>query len=157
MKRITTALGTATLAGLLAFAAAAPAHATTAAQTTILKTARAQIGDRYVYGGNGPTTFDCSGLTRYAAKSAGKAIPRTAQAQYNAIKHISPADRQAGDLIFIGHGSRGIYHAGVFAGVRGGKGYMVNANTGAYRGRKVVEAPVTEYTSGSPVASYGRP
>jgi cell wall-associated NlpC family hydrolase len=155
MNRTTAALVTAAALGA-SLLLAAPAHATTA-QTTALSAARSQLGDPYKYGGTGPNSWDCSGLTQYAYGKAGKKLPRTAQQQYNAIKHIAPADRQTGDLIFIGYGSKNIYHAGVFAGVRGGKGYMVNANTGSYRGRKVVEAPVTEYTAGAPVAYYGRP
>lgn len=148
---------TAALAGAVALAAltltAVPAQAAT---PTALATARAQIGKPYKYGATGPNSFDCSGLTQYSFKAAGKSLPRTAQQQFNATKRIAPADRKPGDLIFIGSPSN-IYHAGVFAGVRSGKGYMVNANTGSYRGRKVVEAPVTEYTAGSPRAYYGRP
>lgn len=131
-----------------------PANASTG--TVALAVARSQLGDRYSQANpQGPDHWDCSGLTRYAYGRAGIALPRTAQQQYNATGRVAPAHRQTGDLIFIGSPGH-IYHAGIFAGVRNGKGYMVNANTGAYRGRKVVEAPVSEYTAGSPRAYYGR-
>jgi len=58
--------------------------------------------------------------------------------------------------VFIGKSSGGIYHVGIYAGWRDGKGWMWNANTGSYRGRKVVLAPVSEYTAGSPRAYCGR-
>lgn len=65
-----------------------------------LKTALAQIGDPYVWGAEGPNSFDCSGLTQYAAKKAGVNIPRVADAQFNQLPKVSPGDIQPGDLIF---------------------------------------------------------
>ncbi len=131
-----------------------PAEASTG--SVALAAARSQLGDVYSQvNPQGPNHWDCSGLVRFAYGKAGVSLPRTAQQQYNATARVAPANRQTGDMIFIGSPGN-IYHAGVFAGVRGGKGYMVNANTGSYRGRKVVEAPVTEYTAGSPRAYYGR-
>lgn len=123
-----------------------------------MTSANTQKGARYVYGAEGGYSrgYDCSGLTQWAYRQHGKTIPRTAQDQYNNSRHISPGARQPGDLIFIRDSRGRVYHAGIFTGVRGGKGYMINANTGSYRGRKVVEAPVQEYTVGSPTAVYGR-
>ena len=127
-------------------------------RSAALSTANSQKGARYVSGAEGGYSrgYDCSGLVWYAYKQHGKTLPRTAQAQYNALPHVSASSRQPGDLIFIGRSSGSIYHAGVFTGVKSGKGWMTNANSGSYRGRKVVEAPVTEYTSGSPRAYYAR-
>lgn len=105
-----------------------------------MKVAEAQKGDRYQYGAVGPSRFDCSGLIYYSYKKEGKKLPRTAQAQYNKSKHISAKSRKAGDLVFFG-GTRSIYHVGIYVG----NGKIVNANTGSYRGRKVVVAPVSEY------------
>lgn len=121
-----------------------------------MSTAAAQKGDPYQWGAEGPSRFDCSGLTYYSYRVNGKTLPRTAQAQYNKSKHVAPSSRRPGDLVFIGRSSGSIYHVGVYAGYWSGKGWMWNANTGSYRGRKVVLAPVSEYTAGAPRAYYGR-
>ncbi|MCX4799595.1 C40 family peptidase [Streptomyces sp. NBC_01242] len=133
---------------------ASPAEAATLKQAA-LKVAKARKGDPYQYGAAGPHRFDCSGLTSYSYKKAGKTIPRTAQGQYNKSRHISWKSRQPGDLVFIGRNSKGIYHVGIYAGFWSGKSWMWNANTGSYRGRKVVLAPISEYTAGAH-AYYGQ-
>lgn len=123
------------------------ADASTLAQRA-LNVASAQKNDPYRYGATGPNAFDCSGLVQYSFKAVGKQLPRTAQAQFNSTTRVSAANRQPGDLVFFGS-SRAIYHVGVYAG--GGK--IWNANTGAYRGRRVVLAPIGEYGS---TVWYGR-
>lgn len=63
--------------------------------------ALAQVGKPYQWGGTGPNSFDCSGLTQAAYKSAGISIPRTALLQSHsgtAVGGISAA--LPGDLIF---------------------------------------------------------
>lgn len=149
-----------TLAATVGFTAvmvASPnAHAATTIRARALSTASAQKNDPYRYGAAGPNAFDCSGLVYYSYKHNGKTLPRTAQSQYNHSSHVSPANRQKGDLVFIGTSSGSIYHVGIYAGFWSGKGWMWNANTGSYRGRKVVLAPISEYTAGSPRAYYGR-
>ncbi|MYV58013.1 NlpC/P60 family protein [Streptomyces sp. SID3212] len=125
-----------------------PADAATPKQNA-LTYARKQMGDRYSQvNPQGPNHWDCSGLMQAAYKSAGKSLPRVAQAQYNATKHIALSAAQPGDLLFFGRDSKHITHVGIFTGYKNGKGYMVNANTGSYRGRKVVEAPTSEYRIG---------
>lgn len=59
-----------------------------------------QLGDPYVWGAEGPNSFDCSGLMQYAAKAAGVDIPRVSQDQYRGLPKVSPNDLQPGDLIF---------------------------------------------------------
>ncbi|NED79613.1 NlpC/P60 family protein, partial [Streptomyces sp. SID11233] len=59
--------------------------------------------------------FDCSGLTLYSFKKAGKSLPRTAQAQYNRTRHVSARKRTKGDLVFFRSGG-GVYHVGIYAG-----------------------------------------
>jgi cell wall-associated NlpC family hydrolase len=134
------------------------AEAAPTLRSAAMASASTQKGAHYVYGAEGGYSrgYDCSGLTYWSYKKHGKTLPRTAQSQYNHSHHVSPADRKPGDLIFIEDRYNHVYHVGIFTGVRGGKGYMINANTGSYRGRKVVEAPVSEYTAGSPHAVYGR-
>jgi cell wall-associated NlpC family hydrolase len=79
--------------------------------------AESQIGVPYVWGGESPGHgFDCSGLTQWSWGRAGVGIPRTAQAQYDAIAHISLGDIQPGDLLFWGDGTGDIYHVGMYVG-----------------------------------------
>ncbi|MER6124872.1 C40 family peptidase [Streptomyces sp. NPDC001795] len=80
-----------------------------------LQIAASKKGSPYQWGAAGPRRFDCSGLTLYAYKKAGKTLPRTAAAQYNKTHHISASQRRAGDLVFF-HSGRNIYHVGIYAG-----------------------------------------
>jgi len=70
-----------------------------AAQKAI-SVALSEVGKPYVYGAEGPNSFDCSGLTQYAAAAAGVSIPRTSEEQYQDLPKVNPADIQPGDLIF---------------------------------------------------------
>jgi cell wall-associated NlpC family hydrolase len=123
-----------------------------------MASANTQKGARYVWGAEGGYSrgYDCSGLIYWAYKKHGKKLPRTAQQQYKNSHHVSPKDRKPGDLIFIVDRWGYIYHVGIFTGVRKGKGWMLNANSGRTTKHVVGEFPVTNYTDGSPHAVYGR-
>ncbi|MBT0772969.1 C40 family peptidase [Kineosporia sp. J2-2] len=82
--------------------------------------ARRQLGQPYLWGGDGPDAgergFDCSGLTAAAYEAAGITLPRTAQQQYDHGPRV-PLDRlQPGDLVFFGAGSTTISHVGIYLG-----------------------------------------
>lgn len=100
---------------MLAPGATPEAQAATAHAGKALSVAAAKKGSPYRYGASGPTRFDCSGLTLYSYKKAGKSLPRTAQQQYNKTRHISASSRQKGDLVFFHSGGR-VYHVGIYAG-----------------------------------------
>lgn len=83
---------------------------------TVLRFAQAQIGSKYVWGGNGPADggFDCSGLATAAYRAAGITLPRTAQTQYSAGPRLPPgATAQPGDLVFFGTGPDHVTHVGI--------------------------------------------
>ncbi|GLX51240.1 glycoside hydrolase [Streptomyces hygroscopicus subsp. hygroscopicus] len=61
--------------------------------------ATAQLGKPYVWGAEGPDSFDCSGLTSQAWAAAGRPIPRTSQEQWKQLKHIDIKDMRPGDLV----------------------------------------------------------
>ncbi|MDO0927095.1 NlpC/P60 family protein [Streptomyces sp. TG1A-8] len=61
--------------------------------------ATAQLGKRYVWGAEGPDSFDCSGLTSRAWAGAGRPVPRTSQEQWKRLEHVGIADMRPGDLI----------------------------------------------------------
>lgn len=76
-------------------------------------------GASYVYGGNGPSSYDCSGLTQTAFAAAGISIPRTSAAQYSGAKsHVSLSNLQPGDLVFWSNNgsASGIYHVAIYIG-----------------------------------------
>lgn len=73
----------------------------------------AQLGKPYVFGGTGPSGYDCSGLTMMAWRAAGVNLPRVVPDQYGAIRHVAKSDLQPGDLVFFdGLGHEGIYVGG---------------------------------------------
>ncbi|MEU8470925.1 C40 family peptidase [Streptomyces sp. NPDC029006] len=95
--------------------------------------ARAQLGKPCVWGAAGPGSYDCSGLTQAAWKSAGVTLPRTARGQATAGTTVPPADARPGDLVFF-HGDR--RHVGLCTG----DGMMIHApRPGAY----VREEPIS--------------
>ncbi|WP_308312436.1 NlpC/P60 family protein [Streptomyces sp. ISL-11] len=61
--------------------------------------ATAQMGKNYVWGAEGPDTYDCSGLTLKAWAAAGRAIPRTSQEQWRQLPKVDVKDMRPGDLI----------------------------------------------------------
>ena len=102
------------LGGTVATAPSADASALTIGQRA-LKVAESKHGDPYSWGATGPNSFDCSGLTYYAFRHVGRHLPRTAQAQYDRVKHISYRQLRPGDLVFFHYGSS-VYHVGIYAG-----------------------------------------
>src|SRR3954454_11384095 len=82
----------------------------------VLRVAKRQEGDRYVYGASGPSAFDCSGLTAYAYRVAtGKPLPHNSSAQQHRTHRISARAARPGDLVFFHHGGH-VYHVAIYAG-----------------------------------------
>ncbi|MFE9635850.1 NlpC/P60 family protein [Streptomyces sp. NPDC006463] len=71
----------------------------TAAGGAALTYAAAQIGKPYVWGAEGPASFDCSGLTSQAWAHAGRAIPRTSQEQWARLPKVPLEQLRPGDLV----------------------------------------------------------
>ena len=80
---------------------------------TAIKYALAQIGDRYIFGADGLTTWDCSGLTMRAFGAAGVSLPHSSRAQYRYGKAIARKELQPGDLVFFG---KPISHVAIYLG-----------------------------------------
>jgi cell wall-associated NlpC family hydrolase len=87
-----------------------------------LRFAFSKLGDSYVYGATGPSTYDCSGLTMRAWEAAGSSIPRTSLAQYVFTSNSRiPFDQlKPGDLVFF---YPTIHHVGMYVG----NGMMIQA------------------------------
>lgn len=78
-----------------------------------LNYAKAHLGDPYVYGADGPNSFDCSGLTMAAYRSAGVHLSHNTNAQYREVRHVSKSHLRLGDLVFFYSGRS---HVAIYAG-----------------------------------------
>ncbi|MFB9182485.1 C40 family peptidase [Dactylosporangium sucinum] len=109
-----------------------------------LNYALGKIGSWYVWGDEGPNTFDCSGLAYWAYGQLGVKVPRVANDMYHGTPNIRPTKNKLGDqllpgdLVFFASDPsdwRSIYHMGIYVG----NGRMVHAPT---TGEKVKIGPV---------------
>lgn len=73
------------------------------------------LGANYVWGAQGPSTFDCSGLTSYVYGKFGMNIGRTTYSQINSGRAVSRGELQPGDLVLFGTYSNP-YHVGIYVG-----------------------------------------
>ncbi|MCC3768948.1 C40 family peptidase [Streptomyces sp. UNOC14_S4] len=64
-----------------------------------------QIGKPYVWGAEGPDSFDCSGLTSQAWAHAGGVIPRTSQEQWKSLPRVPLSEIRPGDLVVYFEGA----------------------------------------------------
>jgi cell wall-associated NlpC family hydrolase len=104
-----------------------------------LATARAQLGKPYVYGADGPSSFDCSGLTMFAWHAAGVDLPHNSWAQQDVTKEVPVDKMEPGDLVFYPG------HVGIYIG----HGEMIHA---PHTGANVEIAPLQ-----SDIIGAGRP
>ncbi|MEU9557624.1 NlpC/P60 family protein [Streptomyces fumanus] len=105
--------------------------------------ARSALGKPYVWGANGPTGFDCSGLTQWSYAQAGIGLPRTSQAQAGAGRRVPLAAARPGDLVAYRDDAS---HIGMYVG----NGQVIHA---PYPGAAVRYDPVGMM----PVSSVTRP
>lgn len=82
-----------------------------------VRAAMSQLGTPYLWGGESPAGFDCSGLVQWAYAHAGIALPRVAQDQYDAGPAVANGDPLLpGDLVFFGAGPGAVSHVGLYLG-----------------------------------------
>jgi cell wall-associated NlpC family hydrolase len=109
---------------------------------TAVNFARDQVGKKYVYGAEGPNSYDCSGLTKMAWAAAGISLPHNAASQYNQIPHVSRANLAVGDLVF----SNNLGHVAIYIG----NNQVISASNAS----KPIE--VTKIDA-NPIVGFGRP
>ncbi|HWS44000.1 MAG TPA: SH3 domain-containing C40 family peptidase [Pseudoflavonifractor sp.] len=108
------------------------AAAATSLGQQIVDYAKNFLGVKYVWGGNGPNSFDCSGFTKYVYAHFGYILNRTATDQLsNGTRVSSSGELQVGDLVFFNNGntSKPVSHVGIYIG----GGQFIHASTNAYR------------------------
>ena len=95
-----------------------PSPPPSAEASSILRTAAAYRGVPYVWGGNTPNGFDCSGFTKFVFAKHGIALPRTSREQARVGRAVA-ADFRAlrpGDLMFFAERGEAISHVAIYAG-----------------------------------------
>jgi cell wall-associated NlpC family hydrolase len=70
------------------------------------------LGKPYEWAADGPSSYDCSGLTMAAWRAAGVALPHNAEMQWNSMPHISRSSLKPGDLVFYS----GLGHVAIYVG-----------------------------------------
>ncbi|GAA4106482.1 C40 family peptidase [Enteractinococcus coprophilus] len=111
-------------------AASAGSNMSAAVNWAVNKTNEA--GTSYVWGGNGPKGYDCSGFTSAAFAQSGKSLPRQSKAQYGAAKqYVSLNNLRPGDLVFWSNNGQqsGVYHVAIYIG-NGQIAHARNPSTG---------------------------
>jgi cell wall-associated NlpC family hydrolase len=102
------------------------------------------LGKPYVFGAEGPNSYDCSGLTKEAWGSVGVSLEHYTKDQWNQGAPVSGDNLQPGDLVFYYPGS--LHHVAIYIG--GGK--VVHApHTGDYVRMATIDR--------GPIAGYRRP
>ncbi|SHI27035.1 C40 family peptidase [Streptomyces sp. 3214.6] len=122
------------------FAGAVPASGRAAAA---LAAVRSALGRPYVWGANGPSGFDCSGLMQWSYAQAGVSLPRTSQAQAHAGRRVPLSQARPGDIVTYRSDAS---HVGMYVG----NGQVIHA---PYPGAAVRYDPVGMM----PVSSVTRP
>ena len=101
---------------------------TNTAASTVISFAEAQLGKPYLFGGSGPGSYDCSGLTMDAFQQVGISLDHNANAQYQATRAeaVSEGALEPGDLVFF-VGSDGSMTAPGHVGIYIGNGQYIDA------------------------------
>lgn len=103
---------------------------TSSSVNKVISLAKSLLGKSYVWGAQGPSTFDCSGFTYYVFKNAANiTLPRVSQDQSTYGTYVSKSNLKAGDLIFfdtVGPNNGAVTHVGIYIG----NGQFIHAASG---------------------------
>lgn len=99
----------------------------------VVASAKNYLGCKYVYGGNGPSTFDCSGFVKYIYAQFGYPLNRTATDQLENGISVEKSALLPGDLVFFRSSGtvKPVSHVGMYVG----EGSFIHASTNQYQVR----------------------
>lgn len=97
----------------------APARVNGSRARAVINFALAQVGKPYVFGADGPGSYDCSGLVKAAFARVGIHLPHQTGQLVSRGRRVSRSAMQPGDIVFPDSGHVGIYL---------GRGKMVHAS-----------------------------
>ncbi|MFR4161576.1 MAG: SH3 domain-containing protein [Paraclostridium sordellii] len=118
----------------------AGASGTSQGADAVISLAKQQLGKPYVWGAEGPSSFDCSGFTQYVFKNAaGKNLPRVSKEQSKFGQSVNKSNLQKGDLIFFDTDKDGVVnHVGIYMG----NNEFIHASSS---GKKVIISQLNSY------------
>lgn len=80
----------------------------------VVQYALSKVGDRYVWGGSGPSAFDCSGLTMMSYRMIGISLAHDAYTQRRETRNVPRSQARPGDIVFFF--GNGLSHVGMYIG-----------------------------------------
>ena len=102
------------------------------ANGSVVDYALSRIGCPYVWGAEGPETFDCSGLVRWAYLQVGISLPhQTESLYYTAAAQLPVEDAQPGDVLWISYSDGYSGHVAIACN-EGGTHYVHAPTFGAF-------------------------
>ncbi len=111
-------------------------------QQLIINTAKKYMGVPYVWGGESPRGFDCSGFTLYVYKDFGVRMAHFAATQATYGKYVPIGSLKPGDLVFFdGSGGGAITHVGIYIG----DNQFIHASSSTSQGKYVRISELTGY------------
>ena len=123
---------------------------TSTSVSKVISYAKKLLGKPYVWGAEGPSSFDCSGFTYYVFKNAANInLPRVSKDQSNYGTYVKKSDLKAGDLIFFdtsGENDGNVSHVGIYLGnnqfihCSSSKGQVVISEMSSYYTKAYVNA-----------------
>ena len=119
---------------------------------SMIQYAQSFVVTPYVWGGQSPQGFDCSGFTSYVFLNQGKKIPRVSRDQYASSWKLDPAEACIGDIVFFGQ--QGVVsHVGILVNEPGKPKRMIHSSSS--KGVMFQDIDNSKYYS-SRVIGYGR-
>ena len=110
----------------------------------VISLAKSLLGKAYVWGAQGPSTFDCSGYTYYVMKNAANiTLPRVSKDQSTYGTYVSKSNLKEGDLVFFdtdGDNDGNVSHVGIYLG----NNQFIHASSS--KGKVVISEMSTYYT-----------
>ena len=123
---------------------------TSTSVSKVISYAKKLLGKPYVWGAEGPSSFDCSGFTYYVFKNAANInLPRVPIDQSNYGTYVKKSDLREGDLIFFdtsGENDGNVSHVGIYLGnnqfihCSSSKGQVVISEMSSYYTKAYVNA-----------------